>query len=130
MNANGKIIFSQESYILTGLCFDVHNEKGRFAREKQYSDALEKKFQELHIPYVREERHDQDGNILDFVLYDKIVLEVKAKRLIERRDYYQLQRYLQSTNRKLGLLVNFRNRYLKPIRVIRIDTKAKAKFSH
>ena len=43
-------------------------------------------------------------------------------------DYYQLQRYLQISNIKLGLLVNFRNQYLKPIRVIKIDTAGKNRF--
>jgi len=53
---------------------------------------------------------------------------VKAKPLILKNDYYQTQRYLQALNIKLALLINFRNRYLKPIRVIKIDTGAKKKF--
>lgn len=59
---------------------------------------------------------------------DKIVLEIKAKRLVSKEDFYQLQRYLQFSTKKLGLMVNFRNRYLKPARIIRIDTDAREKF--
>ena len=58
-----------------------------------------------------------------------MVLELKAKKVITKDDYYQIQRYLQMLNIKLGLLVNFRNRYLKPIRVVRIDTDARSKFA-
>ncbi len=60
-------------------------------------------------------------NKADFIIDSKIVLEIKSKPIIERQDYEQIQRYLQAGNFKLGLLVNFRNRYLKPIRVIKKD---------
>ena len=36
---------------------------------------------------------------------------------------------LQETQLKLGILVNFRNKYIKPVRIVRIDTFNKAKFS-
>lgn len=125
---NDKLIFPKLSYVLTGSCFEVHNELGRFAREKQYCNALEEKIKELELPYVREFIVKNTGNILDFVIDNKIILEIKAKRAILKEDYYQTQRYLQILNLKLGLLINFRNRYLKSIRVIKIDTDARSKF--
>jgi GxxExxY protein len=57
-------------------------------------------------------------NKVDFVVEDKIVVEIKAKRVIEREDYYQVQRYLVAMNKKLGLLVNFRDKYLRPKRIL------------
>jgi len=48
-------------------------------------------------------------------------LEIKAKTIIEKSDYYQIMRYLKILNKKLGLLVNFRNRYLRVKRVINPD---------
>ncbi len=129
MNTNytNKLIYPELSYILTGVCFDIHNSQGRFAREKQYCDLMEQKLKELKINYNRE-YNVGDGNFVDFLVDDKIIVEAKAKRLIGKEDFYQLQRYLQSSKKQLGLLVNFRNRYLKPIRIIRIDTNAKKKF--
>ena len=128
-DANGKLIFAELSYTLTGICYDVHNRHGRYAREKQYCDSLEEKLKELSIPYKREHTKEESGNRVDFLIDDKIILEVKAKRFLLKEDYYQLQRYLQSCDKKLGLLVNFRNRYLKPKRIVRIDTSAKSKFA-
>lgn len=43
-------------------------------------------------------------------------------------DYEQTQRYLQITGLKLGFLVNFRDKYLKPSRVVRIDTDSGNKY--
>lgn len=125
---NGKLIFPKLSYAVTGICFEIHNSLGRYAREKQYCNALEEKLKDLQIPYIREFIIGKTGNTLDFVVDNKIILEVKAKRVILKEDYYQIQRYLQILNLKLGLLINFRNRYLKPARVIRIDTDARMKF--
>ncbi len=127
-NKNQKLIYPELSFIITGICFDVHNAQGRFCREKQYADAIEIILKERQIPYAREHRVVDTGNVIDFIIDDRIVLELKAKRLIEKDDFYQVQRYLQSTNKPLGLLVNFRNRYIKPIRIVRIDTDARQRF--
>jgi len=123
-----KIIYPELSYAITGICFGVHNEKGRFLREKQYGDEIELRLKEKKVPYRREYPIDRAGNIVDFVVDNKVVLEIKAKRLIEKQDFYQVQRYLQTANLKLGLLVNFRNRYLKPVRIVKIETDARHKF--
>lgn len=125
---DSKLIHPELSYIITGICFDIHNNLGRFAKEKQYCDLLEEKLKELNIPYKREYKFKDSGNILDFLIDDKIVLEVKSKRLILKEDFYQIQRYLQVLDKKLGLIVNFRNRYLKPVRVVKIETDTRKRF--
>jgi len=127
-NKNNKLIYPELSYLITGMCFEVHNKLGRYAREKQYGDLLEEKLKEIKIPYKRESKIVKTGNTIDFLIDNKIILELKAKSFILKEDYYQTQRYLQILNIKLALLANFRNRYLKPIRIIRIDTNTKSKF--
>ena len=124
-----KLIYKDLSYKITGACFDTHNEVGRFVRERQYGDTLENFLNEQGLVYTRELRHSGGNNILYFVIEDRVVLELKAKKMILKSDFYQLQRYLQHTGKRLGLLVNFRNRYLKPIRIIRIDTDVRNKFT-
>ena len=119
-NAN-KLVHPELSYVITGICFDVHNTHGRYAREKQYCDATEEKLKELGLSYRREFPIGDSGNFVDFLIDNKIILEVKAKRVITKEDYFQLQRYLQASQVKLGLLVNFRSMYLRPLRVLRVD---------
>lgn len=58
------------------------------------------------------------GNRADFVIENKIIVEFKAKNFIEKEDYYQLKRYLIIRKMQLGLLVNFRDKYIKPRRIL------------
>lgn len=53
----------------------------------------------------------------DFIIDDKIVVEMKAKPFITKDDYMQLLQYLRITDKRLGLLINFRNKFLKPKRI-------------
>ena len=95
---NEKLVYPELSYLITGACFEVHNQLGRFCREKQYGDALEEKLRLLKTDCKREYTVGVTGNRIDFLIEDKIILE------------------------------NFRNKYIRPKRVIRIDTDMKSKF--
>ena len=119
---NEKVIHPELSYQITGILFSVHNELGPYAREKQYGDLIEEKLKEFKIPYTREISIGNSGNILDFIVDKKIVLELKTARILTREYYRQIQNYLQQTKLDLGLLVNFRNKYIKPARIIRINS--------
>lgn len=125
MQINEKVIYPELSYQLTGILFEVHNILGRFCNEKQYGDAIENYLKKNKISYEREyvlppsfESELEGRNKLDFIVEGKIVLEIKAKRIIEKSDYYQTVRYLKAVNKKLGLLVNFRDKLIKPRRIL------------
>jgi GxxExxY protein len=120
-----ELIYKDLSYKITGILFEVQNELGRFCSEKQCGDLLEKKLIERKMRYEREKflpesfsGEHKNRNKIDFLIEDKIILEIKSKRMIEKSDFYQTKRYLVAFNKKLGILVNFRDRYLKPKRVI------------
>lgn len=127
-NNTNKIIYPELSYLIVGICFATHNELERFSRERQYCDLIEQKLKEIKIPYKRELKIGDSGNVIDFLIDEKIILELKTKRLLTKDDYYQLQRYLQTLNIKLGIIVNFREKYLKPKRIIKIDTNNRNKY--
>lgn len=117
------IILKELSYKINGICFNVHNELGRFCSERQYADKLEEILKENEIDYKREFEISKlidspEGNKPDFIIENKIILDAKAKKFITKDDYYQMMRYLEASNFQLGLIVNFRNTFLKPKRVI------------
>lgn len=112
-----KILYPELSYQITGLCFRAQRELGRFCRERQYGDQLEVLFKEERIPYKRE-YEVFCGNKVDFLIADLVIFDAKAKKFLTKEDYNQMQRYSQSSNRELGLIVNFRSVYLKPKRIL------------
>ncbi|TSC89790.1 MAG: hypothetical protein G01um10143_280 [Parcubacteria group bacterium Gr01-1014_3] len=119
-----KVLYPELSYKICGLCFEIHNKLGRFLNEKQYTDALEQLLIRDKVIYVREtalarsfEGEKARRNIPDFVIDNTVIVDLKAKRLITKDDYFQMRRYLASSNKRLGIIVNFRPKYLTPKRV-------------
>ena len=119
-----KILYPELSYKLTGLFFKAHKDLGRFCRERQYSDAVEELLKQNEVSYKREfelkkfKPTGPEGNRVDFLIEDKIIIDIKAKKFITKEDYIQMLRYLESASLELGMIVNFRNTYLKPKRVL------------
>ncbi len=132
MNSNDTnkrgIIHKELSYLINGLLFKVHNQLGRYCREKQYADYFETILKENNIKFEREKElsidkiENQFTNRVDFVINNMLLIDLKAKDLVTKEDYYQMNRYLNASGLDLGLIVNFRNKYLKPIRVIRANS--------
>lgn len=123
-----RIILQEESYLLNGIFYRIHNRLGRFLLEKQYADALEIELKELGIPYEREKRlalnYDDSviaSGVVDFIIHSKIAVDLKAKKFITKEDYFQMLRYLKACKLELGMIVNFRNTYVKPKRVLNSD---------
>ncbi len=119
-----RIIEKDLSYKITGFCFRAHQILGRFCREKQYGDTLEDLLKNGKTQYRREfeiknfNELSPKGNKVDFLIEDKVILDIKAKRFITKDDYFQMQRYLKGADLELGLIVNFRSPHLKPKRII------------
>ena len=120
-----RIIHKEFSYLINGLLFDIHNSIGRFCREKQYCDVFEKLLKEQNISYEREKSlpleiiDNQFTNKVDFAINNELLVDFKAKSIVTKEDYYQMNRYLEASGFDLGCIGNFRNKYLKPIRFIR-----------
>lgn len=123
-NKKSNIIYADLCYKLYGIFFKIHNKLGRFCREKDYANALEYELSCNSISFKKESIVEiaYDGKPInvgryDFLVEDKIIIELKAKPFLLKTDYYQLLRYMKAKKIRLGLLVNFRNKYLKPKRI-------------
>ena len=123
-----EVLYPELSYKIVGLAFEVHNELGPFAREKQYADLLEEKFKIENVKYRREFSMGDSGNIADFIVGEnkEILLELKTVRVVGRAQFSQIQNYLQRSHIKLGILINFSDKYLRPKRVLRMGDKSQS----
>ena len=123
--SSSKLIYGDLTFQINGILFNVQNTLGRYCNEKQYCDAIELYLKQAKIPYEREKilppsfAGEAPGrNKVDFLIDNCLILEIKAKRITGRIEYYQTQRYLHALNKKLALLVNFHEPALKPKRII------------
>ncbi|WHF52369.1 GxxExxY protein [Chryseobacterium gotjawalense] len=109
------IIYKEESYEIIGICMEIHNYLGFGFSEIVYKDALEVEFRNAGIDYVRKKKHEvvYKGIVLphlfyaDFVVFDKIILEIKGKKEIADVDLSQAINYLKVSENRLALIVNF-----------------------
>lgn len=121
----GEIFYKEECKEIYGLLFKIQNELGTNFQEKHYQKAFESLLVKNNIPYKKEVPLEvqYSGASLgkfsaDFIIRDKILLEFKCTPVITEEHIKQVLRYLRAANLKLGLIVNFRVRPLKPIRVL------------
>lgn len=109
------IVYREESYLIIGKCMEVHNALGHGFLEIVYKDALEIVFRQDEIFYEREKPYEVwFRNFLsshqfyaDFVVLDKIILEIKCVSAITDEHIAQTINYLTVSGNKLGLLINF-----------------------
>jgi GxxExxY protein len=120
-----KLIHPELSYILMGILFEVSNKLGTKYQEKHYQRAIEIKLKELKIPYKREMKVNiQFGKetlgefFIDFIIDNKIILEVKKVWKITADDVKQVLRYLKATNLKLAIIANFKHKRIEFRRVL------------
>jgi GxxExxY protein len=119
------IILKDESYLLMGILFQVHRELGSICKEINYCDAIEMIFKKRGILYEREKEVSIpfDGESLkgfraDFVIFGRIILEVKATFFIKQEFIRQTLRYLKATDLSLGIVANFKRQSLEYKRII------------
>jgi len=105
---------------------EVHNNLGKGFLEIVYKDALAYELKKNNIPFEREKEYvvNYKDIILphkfyaDFVVFDKIILEVKGMAGIADEHISQTLNYLKVSGCKLGLIVNFGELSLQYKRVV------------
>ena len=111
----GNLLHKEESYELVGILFDVHNELGGGFLEVVYSDAVEYELKRRKILYEREKKFQikYKDTVLphhffaDFVVFGKIVLELKSTTHLHDANIAQCINYLKISKLNLAILANF-----------------------
>ena len=93
---------------------EVHRILGAGFVESVYEESLAIEFDLRKIPYERQKPIDvlYKGSlakqlVCDFIVYDKIIIELKAIKTISEIEQMQVLNYLKATGLNLGLLLNF-----------------------
>ena len=109
------ILYKEESYIVNGAIFEVYRQMGSGFLEAVYQECLTREFHSRGIPFQSQKdltlMYKGEGLSqtyrVDFVCYDKIIIEIKAVRNILNEHRAQVFNYLKATGFRLGLLANF-----------------------
>ena len=109
------LIYPVESKRILGIAMQLHREMGCGFKEKVYQDAFEVLLKENEIEYEREKHIDlvfhgvklEHDFFYDFLIEDKIGVELKAVSEITGEFESQIINYLHVSNHKLGLLLNY-----------------------
>jgi len=110
----GEYKYSEITGKIIGAAIKVHNELGPGFPEYIYQRALEIEFRHLSVENVREKEHSvfyQDEMIgkrrVDFVVAEKIMVELKAVDKLDNLSLSRSLNYLRAFNLEVGLLINF-----------------------
>lgn len=98
-----------------GACFEVHKILGHGFKEAVYKDALEFEFEKIGILFSRETPYTivykgqklKHFFVADFIVFDSIILEIKAASNIGDPHIKQTLNYLKASGLKLGIVINF-----------------------
>ena len=103
-NLKTQLLYEDITYKIRGAIFDIYNALGSGHKEKLYQNALAKEFDNLKIEYSTEStlkveyKGKKIGNYRpDFVVEEKIILELKAVEFVTKTYETQILHYLKTT---------------------------------
>ncbi len=99
---------------IIGVFYKVYSVLGYGFLEKVYERAMAIEFEKLGMKCVSQYpvKVFYDGCVVgdyiaDFIVEDKVIVEIKAIRELSQADENQLLNYLAATDKEVGLLFNF-----------------------
>lgn len=126
----GKVIktpYDELTYKIIGCAMTVHKELGPGLRDDTYHRSLANHLSDRSISFEEERLYavfdDTDRERLvgyyipDFLVEDKVIVEVKAVRALDNNHLAQVIGYLAVSALPIGLLINFAERSLRYRRV-------------
>lgn len=122
-----KIIYPDLSYQIVGILFDIHNKIGGGHKEKYIQRAIEFALKEKGLDYRKElalplryKGQTVGKYFLDFLIEDKLILEVKVGERFKKEYIEQVVSYLKAKDLKLGILANFTREKVRFRRIVNL----------
>jgi GxxExxY protein len=111
--------YADETGKIIGAAMEVHNHLGNGFQEIIYQRALTYEFELQNIPFEREfempvyYKHKlMSTRRVDFLVHEKISVEIKAVLSLDDGNVAQAINYLEAYNLEIGLLINFGSKKL------------------
>ncbi|MDQ3110078.1 MAG: GxxExxY protein [Bacteroidota bacterium] len=108
------LLYPELSYRIVGCAFDVFKEIGPGHLEKTYQRALALSFRQAGISFTEQVRYDVKFHnekagygFCDFLVEDKIIVELKRGKSFVNKEVDQVIDYLKKSNLQLGLIIRF-----------------------
>ncbi len=121
------LIHKDLSYKIIGIIFRVYNRLGYGYQERYYQRAISLEFNKAKIKHIKEKEiklqyeNESIGKcFLDFIVENKIVLELKVANSFRTQDIKQILSYLKASGLKLGILIIITKDSIKYKRIINI----------
>lgn len=123
----GQILERELSYKIQGCIYSVANKYGKGFKENIYQNALAEELEIAKLLFEQQKRIDifsfESGKKLgvyvpDFIVDNKIIIEIKASNFTTKQDKEQQLSYLRVSSYEIGYLVNFCSPRLEIKRVI------------
>lgn len=121
------LIYKELCYKLTGLAFEIYLSIGGELKEKVYANALEELLKRENLVYKREVYYPIKinnkvigKNYFDFLIDEKIVVELKKGSAGYLQACNQLSNYLKLSDLKLGLIIRFTKDGARAKRIVNI----------
>jgi GxxExxY protein len=112
------------TYRINGAAMAVHRRLGPGHKEEVYQRALEAEFARVGLAFQAQRNLEvYDGDLLigyyipDFIVEDRVIVEIKAFATLQPKYLGQVITYLNHTGLPIGLLINFGERTLRVRRV-------------
>lgn len=107
--------FGAEGYRLVGAAMEVSNELGFGLSEEVYQEAMELELAAQEIPFDSQRRLAviykgkplQKVFVPDLIVFEEIIVELKAVKELLPEHEAQLMTYLRVTKKPVGYLLNF-----------------------
>ena len=128
--AESDLLHADLTRAIIGAAMEVHRTLGAGFLEAVYEDALAVEFGMQGIRYEKQKPlcvfykgHKVRDYICDFLVEEKVLVELKAIKTITATEESQLLNYLKGTGLQLGLLINFGASSLKYKRFIKTNPR-------
>lgn len=116
---------------IIGAAIEVHKTLGSGFLESVYEEALAIEFDLRTVRYERQKGIDvfykgllAKQFVCDFLVGEKVLVELKALKAITNIEEAQILNYLRATGVEVGLLINFGEQSLKYKRLVLQERKA------